>query len=116
MIGKGKIYVVVNKDLKMSSGKVAAQVAHTVARLEMGIPHVVIVLEGTTDQLWGLDRYLQYTPYCGEVYIDEGANEVPPMSPTALAFGMVEEDEYPDFVQGLELYKEKKTWLKKFYS
>jgi peptidyl-tRNA hydrolase len=100
------MYVVVNKDLKMSSGKVAAQVAHVSARLDMGYPKIVVVLQATTEQLHNLFDYIEYTPYCRELYIDEGVNEVAPMSATALAFGMVDEYDCPDFIKGFELYRE----------
>lgn len=106
MMGSGKMYVIVNKDLGMSIGKTAAQVAHAVARLELGQPRTVIVLEGTTTQLLGLDKYLEQNHLPRHLYIDEGLNEVPPMSPTALAFGMVADDFTPDYIAGFKLYTE----------
>lgn len=112
MIGEDKIYVVVNEDLNMSPGKVAAQVAHAVARLEMKIPKTVIVLQGTTEQIRNLDAYIEDTPYCRAMYIDEGVNEIKPMSITALAFGMVDDEIVPDFISGFKLYREKTLWQK----
>lgn len=104
MIGNGKMYVVVNKELNMSAGKTAAQVAHAVSRLDVGVPKTTIILEGTTDQIRNLDIYLERMGIPHHMYIDEGANEVPPMSAAALAFGMVADDFTPDYIEGFELY------------
>lgn len=109
-LGNGKLYVVVNTDLKMSTGKTAAQVAHAVARLDTGIPHVVIVLGATTEQLHNLSSYMDAAYIPNHLYIDEGVNEVPPMSATALAFGLVAADFVPDFIQGFKLLGAKGRW------
>ena len=102
MIGKGRLYVIVNKDLGMSAGKVAAQVAHAVARIDAYPPHVTVILGGTTEQIHNLDEYMTRAKMPHHMYIDEGANEVPPMSATALAFkaGI----KIPDFVERFNLY------------
>lgn len=113
MTGNGKMYVIVNKELGMSAGKVAAQVAHAVARLDVGIPRTMIVLEGTGEQLHNIDTYLERANVPHHLYIDEGANEVQPMSATALALGMVEDNFLPDFVKDFKLYRGKRTlWQK----
>lgn len=105
MIGRDKMYVVINSDLEMSAGKVAAQVAHVVARLGQDPHKVAIVLQGTTDQLRNLREYLDDANIPNSHYIDEGVNEVPPMSLTAVAFGGVVEDFTPDFIAGFDLYR-----------
>ena len=110
MIGKGKMYVLVNTDLKMSKGKTAAQVAHAVTRLDVGVPRTMIVLQATTEQLHNLDTYLERVNIPHHLYIDEGVNEVPPMSATALAFGMVEDGFTPDFIDGFWLLGESMTF------
>ena len=110
MMGRGKMYVVVNNELGMSSGKVAAQVAHAVSRIDVGVPRTVIVLQGTTWQLVCLSKYLKENNLPVHLYIDEGANEIDPMMPTALAHGMVADDFTPNFIQGFKLYKERTTW------
>ena len=102
MIGRGRLYVVVNEDLKMSAGKVAAQVAHVTARLNLSIPKVVVVLGGTTEQLKNLRQYLNDNKIPSAYYIDEGVNEVPPMSLTTVAFKAGTET--PEFIEGFELY------------
>lgn len=113
MIGKKKLYVVVNTDLKMSIGKASAQVAHAVARIGITAPKIVIVLGATTEQLHNLDQYLTSAKIAHHLYIDEGVNEVPPMSATALAFGNIPEDLMPDYVAGFQLLGVKgKRWGK----
>ena len=92
MVGKGKLYVVVNGDLKMSIGKTAAQVAHAVSRLKVKEPHTVIVLRGNTEQLHNLKMYIESLNINHHLYIDEGVNEILPMSVTVLAFGLFEND------------------------
>lgn len=109
MIGNGKMYVVVNKELGMSTGKTAAQVAHAVARLDVGVPKTMIVLEGTTEQIHNLDTYLERMSVPHHMYIDEGVNEVRPMSATALAYGMVADDFTPDFIKDFDLYTESES-------
>lgn len=102
MIGRGRLYVIVNEDLGMSAGKVAAQVAHAVARIDAYPPHVAVVLGGTTEQIHNLDEYMTRAKMPHHMQIDEGANEVPPMSATALAFkaGL----RTPDFIERFQLY------------
>ena len=113
MIGRGKMYVVVNTDLKMSKGKTAAQVAHAVARLDVGVPRTMIILQGTTEQIHNLDTYLERAKLPHHMYIDEGVNEVKPKSATALAFGMVADGFTPDFIDGFWLLDERiPGWLK----
>lgn len=103
MIGSKKLYVVVNTDLKMSVGKTAAQVAHAVARINITAPKIVIVLGATTEQIHNLDQYMTSAKLKHHLYIDEGVNEVPPMSATALAFGNISEGEVPDFIANFQL-------------
>lgn len=105
MIGTGKHYAVVNFELRMSAGKVAAQVAHAVSRLQLKSPKVMIVLQANAEQLHNLKAYLDENKIKNHLYIDEGVNEVPPMSATVLAFGKFAEDFTPDFIKGFQLYK-----------
>lgn len=112
MTGRGRLYVLVNTDLKMSTGKTAAQVAHAVSRLDCHPPKVTIVLQATTEQLHNLDTYLERKHIPHHLYIDEGVNEVPPMSATALAFKAGENT--PDFIEDFWLLGEKiPGWLKR---
>lgn len=110
MTGAGKLYVVVNNELGMSAGKVAAQVAHATARIDALNPKTVIVLEGNTEQLHNLDRYCEENGQNRHLYIDEGVNEIDPMSATALAIGLFADDYTPEFLSGFKLYKERGLW------
>lgn len=87
------LYVVLNKELKMSAGKAAAQTAHAVAMLGRkndGFTsynrRTVIVLGAENEaQIRTLHEYLANAGLYSEYYIDEGANEVGAYSVTALA-------------------------------
>lgn len=87
------IYVVLNKELKMSPGKAAAQAVHAAMLLEGNYDNLfassykrtVIVLEGTGEQIKNLHIYLQEAGIFSDYYIDEGKNEVDAYSVTALA-------------------------------
>lgn len=113
MIGTGKIYVLVNSELPMSEGKAAAQVAHAVARLDITAPRTVIILDATTEQLHNLDSYLKFTEVKHHLYIDEGVNEVPPMSATAMALGKFADGFTPDFIRDFQLHGSKKGFLRR---
>lgn len=113
MIGIGKMYVLVNKDLKMSRGKIAAQVAHAVARVDVPAPRTVIVLRASTEQLHNLDTYLERMNLPHHLYIDEGMNEVPAMSATALAVGNYADDYRPDYMEGFLLLNDPK-WMERW--
>lgn len=112
-------YIVVNKDLNMSVGKVAAQVAHAVntAATEDDInayfdanQRTVIVLEATGEQIRNLRDYLSARQITSDYVIDEGVNEIPTMSLTALATEQLDVDnqEVRDFFAGFNLYGESK--------
>lgn len=87
------LYVIINKSLKMSAGKAAAQTAHAVALLGDKVKdfttatrRTVIVLEAdSAEQIRNLSIYLEEAGIFSDYYIDEGSNEVPPYSITALA-------------------------------
>lgn len=91
-----RMYVLVNEDLKMSRGKVAAQVAHAVARLYTHFnikdeAETCIVLEATAEQIRNLETYLDRKGIGNYTYIDEGVNEIPAYSITAMAIEPLEE-------------------------
>lgn len=87
----------------MSAGKLAAQVAHVTARLKAPVPLATIVLGGSTEQLRNLSTYMQDNNIPGAYYIDEGVNEVPPMSLTAVAF-FTAGTSTPSFIENFGLY------------
>jgi peptidyl-tRNA hydrolase len=114
-----RMYILVNKDLKMSKGKTAAQVAHAASRVaeNNGAAETVIVLEAHESQLRNLSQYLFDKDIHNVLYIDEGVNEIPPFSITALGVAPIddEDDETRELFQGFPLMEDQK-WLKKFYS
>lgn len=109
-------YIVVNKDLKMSAGKAMAQVAHAVSLVSKpkdlreynkAKQRTVIVLEGTGQQIENLDLYLYDRGIHSEYVVDEGVNEVPTMSITAMATPQldIKDEDIREMFSGFELYK-----------
>lgn len=117
-----KQYVIVPKSPNMSKGKIASQVAHATflalskQRLGIGIERgyseikiieewkqngmCVIVLEcEDTEHLSNVAKYLDQWDVPNHLYIDEGLTEVNPMTPTALATGVLTEDQFWMFEQ-----------------
>ena len=123
-------YIVVNKDLGMSIGKVAAQVAHAVnmAATEDDInayfdanQRTVIVLQATSEQIRNLRDYLALRDISSDYVIDEATrsnlntfngrgrvNEIPTMSMTALATEQIDitDEEVRNYFAGFDLYGE----------
>ncbi len=109
-------YVVVNKSLKMSAGKAMSQVAHAImysinpgdVELYLESPQrTIVVLEGTGEQIKNLYQYLDERNVTCDYVIDEGVNEIPTMSVTALATGVIniDDEDTRQYFQGFELYK-----------
>lgn len=109
-------YIVINKELDMSTGKIGVQVGHACVILTMEYPHdelfnewygsriqKKILLEGQQKSLVKLIEQ-GFKP----VY-DIGCNEVPPNSLTAVALPpMKRKDAYP-FIKRLQALKDRKT-------
>lgn len=95
------LYVVLNKDLKMSAGKASSQAVHAAMMLPDGsggrfteaFRRTVIVLEATSVQIRNLQEYLAIADIAADYYIDEGVNEVAPYSITALAVEPIASDD-----------------------
>lgn len=99
------LYVILNGSLNMSSGKAAAQAVHAAmmlpeacrsefSRENRPYKRTVIVLEAENSaQIDHMAKYLDSTGLYYETYIDEGANEVPAFSLTALAVETIDEDD-----------------------
>lgn len=100
-------YIVANKGLGMSAGKLAAQVGHAVQKgyeLTLGFAdaasiiveynatgHTKIVLEARdTDHLIAFREYAKSRGYSSWLVIDEGRTEVAPHSPTVLGFPILD--------------------------
>jgi len=84
-----KYYYIINSDLNMSKGKIAAQVSHVAMQLGKvyGVIGRAIVLKASETELW---RYLSLTadPRIPPMYYikDAGLTEVPPDSLTCIGF------------------------------
>lgn len=91
----------------MSKGKIASQVAHaTLCGLEnqgdkklqdkwINSGMCVIVLQCKNEiELIGIDKYLEQWKIPHHMYIDEGMTEVNMGTPTALATGVLTEDQF----------------------
>lgn len=111
---KYKQYVFVPKKPKMSPGKIASQVAHaTFMALEKQRKRwwcgddrhllenwknngmCVIVLQcKNTEHLSNIAKYLEQWKVPNHLYIDEGLTEIAPMTPTALATGVLLEKDH----------------------
>src|SRR5215210_4408408 len=98
-------YIVANKGLGMSGGKLAAQVAHAAVKaieyqfmlsdtmLEQwnATGHTKIVLEARdTEHLLMVERFLNERGIKTFLIIDEGRTEIAPHTPTALATSIVD--------------------------
>ncbi len=103
---KYKQFVVIPRQPKMSKGKIASQVAHaTFMALEKQKDNklkelwkkngmCVIVLECNDEtQLINLDKYLEQWGVSHHLYIDEGLYGCEPFTATALATGVLTEEQ-----------------------
>ncbi len=104
---KYKQYVIVPKKPKMSKGKIASQVAHatfialdkqkdkTLIKKWKQRGMCVIVLKcKNTQKLLDIQKYLEQEKIIHGLCIDEGLTEVKPMTPTALATGVLTENQF----------------------
>lgn len=92
-----------------------AQVAHAVSLVSLtrdlqtyhtASQKTIIVLEGSAAQIENLYRYLKERGIRSDFVIDEGVNEIPTMSTTALATEQLDIDEVDrDMFKGFKLYK-----------
>ncbi len=104
---KYKQFVIIPKKPKMSKGKIASQVAHaTFMALEnqkdkklisnwkkKGMCVIVLQCESPI-QLFGIAKYLEQWNIPHHLYIDEGITEVNMGTPTALATGVLTEEQF----------------------
>lgn len=116
------MYLIANKGLGMSPGKLSAQVAHAAVRASRLSPNDVvdewlakgetkIVLEARdTQHLWIAQRYIERANIGTYLVIDEGRTEIPPMSATVLGCEVVDKvDENVQFAfETFKTYREDK--------
>lgn len=115
-------YIVANKGLGMSGGKLAAQVAHAAVNAVLLTPetdltpwlnsgHTKIVLEARdTEHLLMVERFLKERGVQTVLIIDEGRTEIAPHTPTALATYVVDKEDpnVQHAVADLRTYKDPK--------
>lgn len=117
------LYLFVNKGLRMSAGKIAAQVAQAVTGTLMatdppkvvewwrgpGHHHAVYVMEARdTEHIGYIERYLNDRGYTTYLMIDEGMTEIDPITPTVLGVEIVdkEDEDVAATFSIFKLYKE----------
>ena len=105
-----KQYVIVPKRPRMSKGKIASQVAHATFLaienqteppsenkiyewIKNGMCVIVLQCKNSLE-LFGIAKYLEQWDIPHHLYIDEGLTEVNMGTPTALATGILTEDQY----------------------
>lgn len=111
------LYIVINKSLNMSIGKVASQAAHAAAMAFAAqteadndewlksFQKTVIVLEARNEaHLRNLQDYLRQRGLVSELIIDEGVNEILPLSITALVTPYMEKELGDQLFNTLRLY------------
>lgn len=111
-----KMYILVNKDIEISKGKLAGQVSHSVAsymysKLKEGKDldklteymednQTKVILRATQNQLIKLEDSQEYW-----VVRDLGKTELEPNTLTCICLGVEGIDEIPKLVKKLQLYK-----------
>jgi peptidyl-tRNA hydrolase len=113
------MYIVVNKEAKMSGGKLAAQVAHSACKVVYSIlehgcdeerredfdkwwngSYTKVILKASEYELRQLkEKYHRMASFT----IDEGRTEIPKGTLTTVAFVPVEKDKAPDEIKSLKL-------------
>jgi peptidyl-tRNA hydrolase, PTH2 family len=100
------VYIFVNKDLGMSAGKTAAQVAHATVlscadedesklQLWRSTPHRTIIVLQARDEshIRNIQDYLKERGFKSFIQIDEGINEVAAHSVTTLASAIIDKED-----------------------
>jgi len=83
---KLKVKVFVRHNLKMSTNKTAAQVAHAVVGLDVGKPEIIVVLNASDKKFFEVVDKLCIDGKFFYVVIDAGYTEVAPGTKTCVAF------------------------------
>lgn len=106
MITRPVMYLFANKGLQMSSGKLAAQVAHAaveacdisdkdlIKRWRLGQHYTKLVMQARdAEHLKTIQKYLEDRGFKSQLVIDEGLTEVDAHVPTALGVEIVDKDD-----------------------
>ena len=114
------MYILCNSNVKMSGGKLAAQVAHSACKIVYGVlergclteksredfdvwwrgSYAKIILKSNEEQMKELKK--KYPDIC-EWTVDEGRTEIPKGTLTTLAFVPMAKDEAPSELKSLKL-------------
>lgn len=112
---KHYMYILVNKSLKLSCGKVASQVGHAVEKITMkthretsyksyianGSPKIVLSVPTEEKFIEILDQTKKYQ----KIYIiDEGLTQCPKNSVTVVGYYLINENNIPNVFKTLSLY------------
>lgn len=82
-----RIKVLYPRNLRMSEGKVAAQVAHAVKNLgDTPVDCSIVVLKASTTKMISMEEVLMNSDFRYYLQKDLGLTEVPAGTPTALAW------------------------------
>lgn len=108
------MYIIINKDLKMSPGKIAAQAAHVAVKAYAQSPtsyiadlwykgsYAKIILKASEYEIKELSKKYTDTTF---ITIDEGRTEIPKGSLTALAFCPMYKDTVDEIVPEIKNLK-----------
>ena len=111
------MYVFINKGLHMSVGKASAQASHAAMMCALNannndsyvwktaVHKTIIVLEARDEtHIRNIKEYLAQRRIDTQLIIDEGANEIDPHIPTALATNILDKDD-PEVEVALSTFK-----------
>lgn len=100
------MYIFANRGLRMSAGKLAAQVAHgAVEAYAMSDPKLIkewnkgghytklVMLARDNDHIKTIQKYIEDRGYQTALIIDEGLTEIKPHQPTALGVEIVDKED-----------------------
>lgn len=113
------MYIVMNKGVKMSTGKMIAQGSHAALKaLELSDKQIVdewnrfgfytkIILEARDgEHLKNFQKYLEDRGIKSALILDEGRTEIPKHTPTALGVEVVDKNEKGPIFKELDLFKD----------
>jgi len=114
---RAAMYLFLNRELGMSTGKASAQVAHAaVEAYRISDPDMLdewmlgghytklVMLAEDTEQMRTIQHYLQDRDFLTKLVIDEGHTEIAPLSVTALGVEVVDRDD-PHVAATFETFK-----------
>lgn len=122
------MYIFLNRQLEMSTGKAAAQAGHAAVEAYRLSTHQLIdiwyrgghykklVMEAqSATQLLVIQRYIEDRGFATKLIIDEGRTEIEPFQATALGVEIVDKDD-PHVAAtfgSFRLYQDRSTWQSK---